>query len=497
MNYAGIDLGTHTTQIGVVDATGQPTVLSTQSGEQFFRSAVFFEEDGSKIVGIDAENAGLVQPKRLVTNWKRAMGTDTVLYRAEDGTEYRAVDIASVLLEECKRVYEQKTGCILTSVAVAIPANYTDVQREHTKQAVESVDLELVCLRHEPTCAAVGNQVTKRRTEKVAIIDLGGGTFDVSILSVKGNQIDVLVTNGISKLGGTDYSKRLLDSVLADFEKLNGFRPSPDRHPIESQNLISNIEQLKRTLSVRDSAPVAFSCDGKAYSRKVTRSDLARITSDLTERAMEKTKETLAEAGMQAGDIDEFIPVGGGSLVPSFLEAIEKTFKKAPSQHCNPHFSVALGITEAGLIQKQEEDGEVVVCGRRLPSRETFLSDVTPHPFGVCVSDEMGSLVNEVILRKGVKIPSRHIGRFQLERPNQTGAQIRILQGKNNAALESCLTIGEFFLEDLTPVSDRPHEIEIKLEIGRDGMLAAQAQSLADGTKADLTVTYESNTKGE
>lgn len=495
MSTAGVDLGTGRVKAARFDETGNPQVLRF-NGEDFLPSVVCFDQAGRRIVGTDAENQMLIEPQLGVMDWKRYMGTDSTLFRDEAGREYKAVDVEAILLEEVKTAYANATGSVLCKVVLTVPANYNDRQKEETRRAAEMAGLEVIRLGHEPTAGLVGNDVHRRGDGRYAAIDLGHGTFDCSICNCEGNSIDIRTTSGIPKCGGTDFNKALLDHVNLEFQKKHGFMIDAAAHGVAYQELHQRVVHAKHSLASRDSVTVVCSANGKVLSVPITRATFADLTATLVDQVIACVAQSLTECSLTPADIREFIPVGGGTLVPSLGEAFERHFGKPLTTHSDVHFCVAKGALMMARMELEAQGESVTVNGRRLPPVNLSTRDVTAHPIGVAAKNGDGEhvLKNSVILKKGVPMPSTKKDDFQLESPGQTEAHIRILQGPNGAAEHECLLLGHFDLKGLQPVFDKPHKIEIKLSINADGVLAASAYDPLDGTTADMTVDYKKAT---
>ena len=490
--FAAIDLGDGRVKVAIPDSNGNPATMPFSDGGLYLPSAIFFGSDGSVVYGLEAVNLGLAEPERLVIHWKRKMGTDEVLHRADDGTEYRARDIARLLLQEVARNFEARTGELLTKAAISVPAVYIDSKKEQTKQAGEALDIEVVCMPHEPTAALFGNKVHDRCDGLRAVIDVGSSTTDVSIGEKSGNNIAIRNTNGDPNLGGQDFSTKLREMLLDRFEQKHGFRPDPQKHPLAYQDLFQRIEQVKHSLSTRDQASVVINCEGHVFSTVVTREEFERITTDELKRVMDCVDQTLKEAGVLAETILEIIPVGGPSQMPMVADAIEKRFGKKPTCHCEPHFAVALGNVIAGRLKIELDGGVFESGGNKLPPLNLSARDVTTHPIGVAVlvDGNNGRLINAVVLDKGVPIPSDQTHPFTLAVPGQTDAKIEVLQGQDAAPYDECLLLGHFELTGMTPVFDRPHRVDVRLKFDHNGMLTASAYDPASGISADLEIDY-------
>jgi len=490
MTITGIDLGNSRTKVSILDAAGNPVMLSNEIGELHTPSVVHFGDDGI-IVGAEAVNASLMDPTRGVSNWKRHMGTDAVLHTAADGTEYEAKDIARILFGHICDIFEQRTGNILSQAAASVPADYNDRQKRETIEAAKEAGIEIIVTPHEPTAAAFGNRVHQRGDGLVVVIDFGGGTLDVSLVRVSGNTMDGITTTGDQKLGGQDFNEELRGLILERFEAEHGFLPSRDDHPVVYQDLCLRVEQAKIALSAREGTSVMLSCGGHVFSTTISREDFRSRTSRLLERAMDLVEKTLKDAKVELAQVKEILRVGGASQMPCFDEAIEKRFGRKSSCHAEPFYAVALGALTIGRLTNERAGKQTVIGGRRLPPLEYQLRELTSHAVGVCILRDDGELVNSVVLKKGVPIPSDHTGAFQLADGGQTGALIKVLQGADGAMREQCQELGFFELKELQPVYDKPHQIDVRLRIDGNGILTAEASDPSGGRREEMTVAYE------
>lgn len=485
---AGIDLGTGRTKVAVPDTTGNPVIQANASGELYTPSVVYFDRDRI-VVGVEALHAGLADPSRCVRHWKRHMGTDTVLYTDENGKTYGAPDIARILLADVAANHQSKTGQPLADVAISVPANYNDRQKHETKAAAESLGLNVVVLPHEPTAAILGNQLQLRGDGLVLVFDLGDGTLDCSVGDISGNNISIVTTDGETDLGGQDFSALIEEILLRRFEEQHGFRPNPDEHPLELQDVRLREEQVKVTLSTRESAPAFVSCGGKILNTIVTRAEFEDSSRDLVARAMGCVERTLKDAGIGIGALAEIVLAGGASQMPMFPQAFESRFGRKPAAVGEPHFAAAKGNVYAARMELERQGKAVFVGNRKLPPLDLHARDVTSHPIGVKVVADGGKFLNSVVLGKGVPIPSDRTEGFLLAERGQTGALIELLQGPDGVPAEKCLQLGHFELTDLDAV-DGDHRVDIRLKIDLNGMLSATAYDPNSGRSADLSIDY-------
>lgn len=493
MIIPGIDAGNSRFKYAVADVAGNPKLITNRYGESFTMSAVYFNPDGSIVIGTEALNAGFVDPSRLVVNWKRCMGTDESLYTAEDCTIYTARDILAILLKDAKDNIEAKTDQVVNEAVISVPANYNDVQKQQTIDAAAQIGIKAILLPHEPTAAALGNELYKRRDCTALVYDLGGGTFDVSIVRSNGNVCDIIATGGEPNIGGRDFNDRVGEKLLEEFETKNGFRPSRENHPIFFQEMSQRIEQIKISLSAQIQSQIVLYCEGKQLQMTITRDQFNSWVIDIVEKTMKRTEQTLKDANLSFSDIDEVYGVGGGSMMPVVIEQLENLTGKKRSKRCEPHCAAALGAVLAGRIE-YERGGKTYKCGDvTLPGPGLIVHDILSHTIGVMALDQDNREVCSQILAKDTPIPSIQTKLFKLSEPNQTAAKIQILEGEDGQESKDCLVLGHFDLNDLPPRPDLIGRVEVTFSLDENGLLSAKARDNASGKTAELQVNYEVN----
>ena len=486
----GIDAGNSRFKYAVADEAGNPKIITNLYGESFTPSAVYFAQDGSIVIGTEALNAGFIEPSRLVVNWKRDMGTDKPLYTADDGTVYKARDILAILLKDAKDNIEAKTGQVINESVITVPANYNDIQKQHTIDAAANVGIKAILLPHEPTAAALGSQLYKHKGSTAVVYDLGGGTFDVSIVSCKGNTMDIIATGGEQHLGGRDFNDRISEKLLEEFETKNGFRPSPEEHPVFYQEMMQRIEQLKISLSAQSQSQVVLFCEGKQLQMTITRQQFNQWVLDLAEKTMKKTEQTVKEANLDFTGIDEVYAVGGGSMMPIVTELLEKLTGKKVSRRCQPHCAAALGAVLAGRIE-YERQGKTYTCGDvALPGPGVYLREILSHSIGVLVLDQKDREMCFEMLSKDTPVPSIQTKLFKLSGPGQTEVLIKLLQGNDGQDVKNCTALGHFELKDLPPRPDLIGRIEITFTLDDNGILSAKARDVVSGKQSEMEVDY-------
>lgn len=496
MLVPGIDAGNSRFKCAAPDVAGNPTLIANRFGEPFTPSAVFFTPDGSIIVGTEALNAGFADPTRLVVNWKRSMGTDVALYTADDGTVYTAMDILAILLNDARDNIEAKTDQVVNEAVITVPANYTDAQKQQTIDAAAKVGIKAILLPHEPTAAALGNELHKRKDCTALVYDLGGGTFDVSIVRSKGNVCDVVATGGEPNIGGRDFNDRIGEKILDEFNAKNGFTPSKDDHPIFFQEMTQRIEQLKISLSVQAQSQIVLSCEGKQLSLTITRQQFNALVEDIAEKTMERTLQVIKDANLDMSSIDEIYAVGGGSMMPIITEKLETLTGKKVSRRCEPHAAAALGAVLGGRLEYRRQ-GKTYTCGDVvLPAPDLIVHDILSHTIGVLALEQNDREVCSEILPSETPIPSIQTKLFKLGEPNQTAVTIKVLEGEDGKEANECLMLGHFDLTDLPPRPDMIGRIEVTFSLDSNGLLTAKARDNASGKTAEMKIDYERSNNG-
>ncbi len=492
MTILGIDAGTTRFKTANLTASGDPQILTNRIGETFTPSVVFFSEDGSVLVGTEAVNASLADPSRAVYDWKVNMGTDEVLY--SDGRKsYTAKDILIILLKNVKMDAESKTGESVNDVIITVPANYSNIQKQQTSEAGKEAGMNVILMPHEPTAGALGNKIYKLKNATALMYDLGGGTFDVSIIKVKGNLSEVLATSGIQKLGGRDFNNRIKDYILDEFETQNKYRPTVEEYAVFYQDLNKQIEHLKISLSSQKQSNVVLQNNGDVLTLTITRDQFENLVKDLVEQSIEQTEKTLKDAGLKWTDIDAIYPIGGGSMMPIVTRMLEEASGKKVTRNCEAHCAAALGAVTAGRIEYERVGKTCQVGSQKLPPIGFFTRDILSCSMGVSALDEDGREVCCEILGKDIPIPSIITRNFQLAEVNQQNVRIQVLQGRDGERAKKCVLLGHFDLKGLPPSSDLGSRIEITYDLDANGMLTASARDLVGGKKAEFQLDYSNS----
>ncbi|MHC5061245.1 MAG: Hsp70 family protein [Planctomycetota bacterium] len=492
MIIPGIDAGNSRFKYAVPDVAGNAKLITNKFGEMFTPSAVYFGPDDSVIVGTEALNAGFAEPARLVVNWKRSMGTDAVLYTADDDTAYTAKDILVILLKDAKDSIEARTDQVVNEAVITVPANYTDAQKLQTIDAAAKIGIKAILLPHEPTAAALGNELHKRKNCTALVYDLGGGTFDVSIIRSRGNVCDIIATGGEPDVGGRDFNDRVSERLLDEFEAKHGFRPLRNEHPVFYQEMMQRIEQLKISLSVQIQSQIVLFCEGKQLQITVTREQFNSWVMDIAEKTMERTEQVIKDANLSMSQIDEIYAVGGGSMMPIVIELLETLTGKKVSRRCEAHSAAALGAVLAGRLEYGRQ-GKAYTCGEVvLIPPDVIVHEILSHTVGVLalVPQENREVCSE-ILAKDTPIPSIQTKLFKLCEPNQTAVIIKILEGEDGKDAKECLTLGHFDLTELPPRPDLIGRIEVTFSLDSNGILTAKARDNASGKTAEMEIDYD------
>ena len=469
----GIDLGTTNSCMATMEG-GKPVVIPNGDGERTTPSVVAFTKQGDVLVGTPAKRQAAVNPEGTFSSVKRSMGS-TRKARAH-GKLYRPQEISAFILKKLKEDAERYLGQPVTDAVITVPAYFTDAQRQATKDAGTIAGLNVQRIINEPTAAALAYGVDREEDQAVMVFDLGGGTFDVSVLSISAGYIEVLATAGDNRLGGDDFDERLANWVADEFKRTHGIDLMRD--PMAAQRVLEASEMAKRELSSLSSTTInlPYICAGKDgplhLEQVVTRETFEQLTSPLVERTLAPCKQALADAGIAPAQVGKVIMVGGSSRIPAVQEAVRKLTGRAPDHSVNPDESVAMGAClQAGVLS-----GSV---------NSLILLDVTPHSLGVeVIGDKMS-----VMIPRNSSIPTRHTEIYTTAQAVQPMVQIHVLQGESPQASKN-RSLGKFMLGGLRP--GHP-QIEVVFELDIDGIVHVSARDLSTGKAAQISITGSSN----
>ena len=472
----GIDLGTTNSCVSVIEG-GEPVVIANAEGSRTTPSVVAFSKDGERMVGNVAKRQAITNPERTISSIKRQMGSN---YKVTiDGKSYTPQEISAIILQKLKTDAESYLGEPVTDAVITVPAYFTDSQRQATKDAGTIAGLNVKRIINEPTAAALAFGIDKEDDQKVMVYDLGGGTFDVSIIEMGDGVQEVLATAGNNKLGGDDFDNRIMNWIVAEFKKSNGIDLSGDK--MAMQRIKEAAEKAKIDLSGMSSTQISLpfitadATGPKHLELTLTRAQFNQMTADLVEATMKPVRRALKDSELSMKDIDKVLLVGGSTRIPAVQEAIQKFSGKEPFKGINPDECVAMGAALQGGVLGGDVKG-------------LLLLDVTPLSLGI---ETMGG-INTIIIERNTTIPTKKSQIFSTAADNQTSVEVHVLQGEREFAKDN-KTLGMFHLDGILPARRGVPQIEVTFDIDANGIVHVSAKDLGTGKEQHISITSSSN----
>ena len=474
----GIDLGTTNSCVAVMEG-GKPTVIANTEGSRTTPSVVAFTKTGERLVGEPAKRQAVTNAEKTISSIKREMGTD---YRVNiDGKKYSPQEISAMILQKLKKDAEGYLGEPVTEAVITVPAYFNDAQRQATKDAGKIAGLDVKRIINEPTAAALAYGLDNEKEQKIMVYDLGGGTFDVSIIEIGDGVIEVLSTAGNNRLGGDDFDQRITDYMLSEFKKNEGVDLSNDKMAL--QRLKEAAEKAKKELSSATTTNINLpfitaTAEGpKHFDMNLTRAKFDELTHDLVEKTAEPVRRALSDAGLTASELGQVLLVGGSTRIPAVQDKVRQLTGKEPSKSLNPDECVALGASvQGGKLAGEAGAGDIL------------LLDVTPLSLSI---ETMGGIATRLIERN-TTIPTKKSQIFSTAADNQTAVDINVVQGERQFAKDN-KSLGQFRLDGIPPARRGVPQIEVTFDIDANGIVNVSAKDLGTGKEQHITITAGSN----
>ena len=474
----GIDLGTTNSCVAVMEG-GKPVVIANSEGMRTTPSVVGFLKTGERVVGEPAKRQAVTNADKTISSIKRHMGSD---YRVEiDGKKYSPQEISAMILQKLKSDAEGYLGEKVTEAVITVPAYFSDGQRQATKDAGKIAGLDVKRIINEPTAAALAYGLDNEKEQKIMVYDLGGGTFDVSVIEIGDGVIEVLSTAGNNRLGGDDFDQRITDYMLSEFKRTEGVDLSNDKMAL--QRLKEAAEKAKKELSSATTTNINLpfitaTAEGpKHFDMNLTRAKFDELTHDLVEKTAEPVRRALSDAGLTASDLGQVLLVGGSTRIPAVQDKVRQLTGKEPSKALNPDECVALGASiQGGKLSGEAGAGDIL------------LLDVTPLSLSI---ETMGGIATRLIERN-TTIPTKKSQIFSTAADNQTAVDINVLQGERQFAKDN-KSLGQFRLDGIPPARRGVPQIEVTFDIDANGIVNVSAKDLGTGKEQHITITAGSN----
>ena len=474
----GIDLGTTNSCVAVMEG-GKPTVIANAEGSRTTPSVVAFTKTGERLVGEPAKRQAVTNADKTISSIKREMGTD---YKVNiDGKNYTPQEISAMILQKLKSDAENYLGEKVTEAVITVPAYFNDAQRQATKDAGKIAGLDVKRIINEPTAAALAYGLDNEKEQKIMVYDLGGGTFDVSIIEIGDGVIEVLATAGNNRLGGDDFDQRIVDYMVSEFKKTEGVDLSNDR--MAMQRIKEAAEKAKKELSSASTTNInlpfitATNEGPKHFDMNLTKAKFDELTHDLVEKTVEPVTKALTDAGLSASELSKVLLVGGSTRIPAVQDKVKQLTGHEPSKSLNPDECVALGASvQGGKLAGDSGAGDIL------------LLDVTPLTLSI---ETMGGVATHLIERN-TTIPTKKSQIFSTAADNQTAVDINVVQGERQFAKDN-KSLGQFRLDGIPPARRGVPQIEVTFDIDANGIVNVSAKDLGTGKEQHITITAGSN----